>query len=593
MVMMELGAQAWITLGVVVAVLVLLASNRVGPDMVLAAGMTVLLVSGVLKPAEALGGFANSGVMTVAVLFVVVAGLRETGAIQWIAALVLGKPRGLFLAQLRLIVASSSLSAFVNNTPVVAMLTSATQAWSKEAGLAPSKLLLPMNYATILGGLCTLIGTSTNLVVDGLLRKQGMQLDMFTPVWVGVPVVVVGAVYMLTLGRWLLPERKSAVEQVQDARQYTVEMIVDENGPLVGRSIEEAGLRRLQQLYLVELVREGRVLGAIPPQYALRGGDQLVFVGVVDSLVDLRRIKGLSPATNQVFKLGIRDNQRCLIEAVISRVSPVTGRTIREARFRNRYNAAVIAVSRNGQRIPQKIGDIVLRAGDTLLLEGGREFARQHRYSRDFLLVSELDDSTPPQHARAPYALAILAGLVVSTTLFDVETLNAALIAAAAMVLLRCCNQGQARRAVDYQLIVIIACSFALGTAMEKTGLASYVAGTMMGYAGGDPLWTLVVVYVTTVIFTELLTNNAAAVLMFPIGMAAATQLGVNPMPFVMCVMVGASAGFMTPIGYQTNLMVYGPGGYRFMDYVIVGGPLSLLVGITTLTVVPLVWPFH
>lgn len=586
--------QGWLTITVVLWTLVMLAASRIGPDMILAAAMTVLLVSGVLKPGEALSGFGNPGVLTVAVLFVTVAGLRETGGIQWIAAFVLGRPGALGRAQFRLIGTSSVLSAFVNNTPIVAMLTPAVQEWSRRAGHAPSKLLLPLDYATILGGMCTLIGTSTNLVVNGLIARQGLApLGMFDPMWVGLPCVLVGGLYLMTVGRWLLPARRSAVEQVANAREYTLEMIVEEQGPLVGLSVEEAGLRALPQLYLIEIVREGRVVQAIAPQEILRADDRLVFVGIVDSVLDLRRMRGLRPATDQIFKLAVRHNQRCLIEAVVSPVSPCVGRTIRESRFRNRYNGAVIAVSRRGERVHRKLGDIVLQAGDTLLIEAGAQFARHHRYARDFLLVSAVDESTATDHSRAPIALGILAALVIGTTVFDVDTLYGALLAAAAMIATRCVNQGQARRSIDYQLIVIIACSFALGLAIEKTQVAKLVAQLMMLSVSNDPWGTLAVIYVLTVLATELLTNNAAAVLMFPIGVAAARQLGVSELPFVMSVMVGASAGFISPIGYQTHLMVMGPGGYRFSDFFRIGTPLSVLVGLTTIVVAPLAWPFR
>ncbi|PWV59586.1 SLC13 family permease [Plasticicumulans acidivorans] len=588
-----LGWQAWLTVAVVLWTLLMLAVSRVGPDMILAAAMTVLLVSGVLKPAEALSGFSNSGVLTVAVLFVVVAGLRETGGIQWLASLVLGKPGSLAIAQLRLISTSSVLSAFVNNTPIVAMLTPAVQEWSRRAGHAASRLLLPLDYATILGGLCTLIGTSTNLIVNGLIAQQGLDpLGMFDPMRVGLPCALVGGIYLMTVGRRLLPARRSAVEQSQNAREYTVEMIVEDGGPLVGVSVEEAGLRSLPHLYLVEIGREGRLISPVTPQEVLRGGDRLVFAGIVDSLLDLRRLRGLRVATDQVFKLEARHNQRCLIEAVVSPMSPCVGRTIRDVRFRNRYGGAVIAVSRQGSRVQQKLGDIELQPGDTLLVEAAPHFVRHHRYSRDFLLISQVDDSMVPDHSRAPVALSILAALVVGTTVFDVNTLYGALLAAAAMILAGCVNQGQARRSIDYQLIVIIACSFALGAAVEKTQVAALVAQLMMHMVGSDPWMTLVIVYLITVLATELLTNNAAAVLMFPIGVAAARQMGVSEFPFVMSIMVGASAGFISPIGYQTHLMVMGPGGYRFGDFVRVGGPLSVLVGVTAVLVAPFVWPF-
>jgi di/tricarboxylate transporter len=379
------------------------------------------------------------------------------------------------------------------------------------------------------------------------------------------------------------------------------------------------------------------VIPAVPPNERLRGNDRLVFVGIVDSMVDLQKIRGLVPATDQVFKLDSPRSQRCLIEAVASGECPVVGKTIRDGRFRSIYNAVVIAVGRQGERIKSKIGDIVLKAGDTLLLEAHPSFVNHHRNSRHFFLVSRLENSKPPRFEKAALALSIVLTMVVLVTIGEtlserkkiqestagasqaaaapanasaatveapkrenivisllsrITMFKAALVAAALMIVTRCCSIDEARRSIEWQVLLAIAASFAIGLAIAKTGAADALTTKIIAAVGGSPWLSLVAIYAITLIVTEMITNNAAAALMFPFAISAAANLNANPMSFIITVMMAASAGFATPIGYQTNLMVYGPGGYRFGDYLRIGLPLDILVLCVTVTIAPLVWPF-
>jgi len=572
----------------------MLAFTRFAPDALFVGAVTLLLVSGVLAPQEALLGMSNPGMITVAVLYVVVAGLRHSGAIDRLTRPLLGRPRSLVSAQARIMVPVAGLSAVLNNTPVVAMLIPAVQDLAKRMRLPLSRLLLPLSYAAILGGTCTLIGTSTNLVVDGMMRGNaiGTPLGLFDLAAVGLPLTVGGILYVLLVGRWLLPDRVPLLRQLADAREYSVEMMVPDDSPLVGQTIEDAGLRKLPGMYLAEIERDGEVLPAVSPRRQLQAGDRLLFVGVVDSLADLNRLYGLVPATRQLFKLDTPRPNRCLVEAVVSSSCAVTGRTVRAGRFRNRYNAVVIAVSRNGARLPGRVGDIRLRPGDALLLETHPSFVEQQRDSRDFLLVSPVAGSTPPRHERAGLAITILAGMVAAAGLGILSMLEAALLAAGAMLITGCVRAAEARKAVDWQVLIVIAASFGLGVAMQNSGAAALIANTVVGLAAADPWLTLAAVYLTTTVLTELISNNAAAVLVFPIAAAAAQDLGVDFTPFAVTLMLAASASFSTPIGYQCNLMVYGPGGYRFSDYLRAGVPLNLLSGVVTVTLAPWVWPF-
>jgi di/tricarboxylate transporter len=585
--------DAWFTVAVIGLCLALLIRGRIAPDIVMMGGLTLLLVTGILTPAEALSGLSNEGMVTVGIMFVIVTGLRDTGAIAWIVQHLLGVPRSTAHAQMRLMTPVAAMSAFLNNTPVVAMMIPAVQDWARRHRISVSKLMIPLSYATIAGGTCTLIGTSTNLVVNGMLIKEtGQGFRMFELAWVGIPLVVVVLLGIILLSRWLLPERKPAISQFEESRGYTVEMMVDPNGPLVGKTVEQAGLRHLPGLYLIEIDRGEQVLPAVSPLERLQANDRLIFAGAVESVVDLQKIHGLNPATDQIFKLGMPRPERCLIEAVISNSAPLVGKSIREGRFRTLYNAAVIAVSRSGEQIKGKIGDIVLRPGDTLLLEGNPSFVEQQRNSRDFYLVSRLEGSNPLNHDKAPLALAIMIAMVTTAAFGWLSMLQAALIAAGLMLMTRCMRGSSARAAVDWQILIVIAASLGIGKALETTGAAQAMADGFLSFTGAGPLMALLVVYVMTVLFTEIVTNNTAAALMFPIALALSKSLDVSYMPFIITITVAASMSFATPIGYQTNLMVLGPGGYRFTDYMKLGIPLTIMVGVLIMLIVPQVWGF-
>lgn len=583
-----------VTLLVVAAVLVLFTATRFDTDVILVGAMVLIVVLGVLTPDQALKGFASPGVLTIAALYVVVAGLRETGAMAWISRWVLGRPTSLAVAQTKLMIATGALSSVINNTPVVALFIPIAQEWASRLGCAISRLLLPMNHVVILAGTCTLMGTSTNLIVNSLLTSTvpDAGLGLFDLVWVGVPITLIGIVYVLIFSRRLLPERQGPVAQLQNAREYSVEARVLPGGALVGRTIAEVGLRNMRFASVLEIQRGDRLLTVVGPEEVLQADDRITFVGVVDAVRELRRIPGLSVADDQRFQLNLRHSQRCLVEIVLSARAPMIGRTMRDAVFRSVYHAAVISISRDGARLPGKLGDVRLRPGDTLLAETDHGFVRRNRYNRDFLLVSALHDSTPPDFRRAPLAILILIGMLVVSTLEIVSLFEAAFIAGALMIATGCVTLSVARRGIEYPVLAGIAASFALGIALSESGAATILAGWIGNAAGADPFWSLVVLYAANDVLTELITNNAAGVLMFPIAMAVADNAVASYLPYVIAIMIGASCGFITPIGYQTNLMVYGPGGYRFSDFVRFGTPLSILVGLATVTIVPRIWPF-
>lgn len=591
---MGLSWQGWLTLATICATFLGNALTNLPAEVVFLGGLAVLFLFGVLDTETALAGFSNGGMVTVGVLYVVVAGVQQTGGLAWMSQQLLGLPKSQNRAMVRLMVPIMALSALLNNTPVVAMFIPVVGDWCRKLRINPSKLMIPLSYASIFGGVCTLIGTSTNLVVNGLLMAEtgGQGLAMLDITWVGLPCAIAGTLFLLLAHRWLLPNRKSAFNPTDDPRQYTLEMVVPPGSAMAGKTVEQAGLRHLPGLYLAEIARDRQIIPVVGPTQVLRDGDQLVFVGAVDSIVDLHRLRGLQPATDQVFKLDTPRLGRCLTEAVVSDTCPLVGKTIREGEFRRRYHAVVLAVARNGERLPGKIGDMCLRPGDALLLETHPGFGDQYRGSKDFYLVSVVPDSTPLDHDKAPIALVALAGMVALAGLGWLSMLQAATLAAVVMVVSGCCAANKALASVEWSVLLVIGAALGLGQAMNSTGLASAIASTLLGPAHSSPWVALVLIYGVTTLLTELVTNNAAAALTFPVAIALARSLGVDSMPFVIAIMVAASASFVTPIGYQTNLMVYGPGGYRFTDFARIGLPISLLFWGITVTVTPLVFPF-
>lgn len=587
--------EAWLTLMVVASSLALLVSNRFAPEIVLVGALSILLLLGVLDTAEALSGFANPGLVTVAVLYVVVAGLVDTGAVQAFGARLLGKPRSIVGAQSRLMLPIMGVSAFLNNTPVVAMFVPVVGEWCRRHQMSVSKLMLPLSYAAIFGGCCTLIGTSTNLIVHGLVLEHTDlgPMGFFEIAAVGLPVALVGFVFVLTTQRWLLPERIPPLRPLESAREYTIEFVVGPASPHIGKSIERAGLRHLPGVFLAEIWRQERVIAAVSPDEVLLVHDRLVFVGAVDSVVELIRQPGLTPAPENLFDIAAPRTDRLLIEVVLSATCPLLGHSIRDAKFRSQYDAVVIAVARNGERVAGRIGDIVLRAGDTLLLEARATFAQQQQHNRDFLLVHPLQGAAVPRHERAGIAVAVLVAMVVLATTGWLSMLEAALLAGGLMLVTQCTTAASARASIDWSVLVMIGASLGLGTALQTSGAAQAIAAGGLQLVGQQPWLALLVIYVLTSIMTEVVTNNAAAVLMFPIAQSASEAMGVSLWPFIVVLMLAASASFATPIGYQTNLMVYGPGGYRFSDYLRIGVPLNILLGVVTVALAPLVWPFY
>ncbi len=586
--------EGWTVVGVIATCLILLITTSYSVDLILLAGLSFLLITGIVTPEEALAGFSNEGVLTVAALFVVAAGLRETGSIQFITQKIMGSTHSVRGAQARIMAPVMVMSAFMNNTPIVASFIPALEHWSKRTGIPVSKVLIPLSYAAILGGTCTLIGTSTNLILNGLLIEEESvrSLGLFEPALIGIPCAIVGFIYLYVFGDKLLPSRGEPFQSFKDTREYTIEMLVPEGSQIARKTIQEAGLRNLPGLYLVEIIREDAVLPAVGPNQRLRIHDRLIFAGVVESIADLQNTQDLVPATDQLFKLDTPRKNRILIEAVVAATHPLIGRTIKDGSFRDRYNAVVIAVSRSGERLKQKVGDIVLQAGDTLLIEASNSFLKRFRNSNHYYLISPLENAPVSNFERAWLSVLILLSMVVLAGTGLLTMLQAVLLACGFMIVLKVVRYSISIEAVDWRLIIAIASSLGIGSALSTTGVASLFANSLLNFASSNLFLLLIITYLLTWILTELITNNAAAVLVFPIALSIAQALGFNFIPFAIVIIMAASASFSTPLGYQTNLMIYGPGGYKYTDYLKIGLPLNLIIATIVLSLVSLFWDF-
>jgi di/tricarboxylate transporter len=592
--------EAWFTLAVVASVITLLVTERVPPPVAILGGVIVLLVTRIVTPEQAFSGFSNPAPITVAALYVLAAGVEKTGSLERLTGRILGSGGDGTLsdrqALTRLLVPTAVSSAFLNNTPIVAMVAPNVVAWARRAGRSPSPFLIPISFAAILGGVLTLIGTSTNLVVSGLLRDAGeTPLGLFELSRVSLPLAIVGIATLILLAPKLLPARHAPSEDIREgAREFTVEMVVEPSGPIAGRSVVGAGLRNLQGVYLVELTRGDRSIAPVGPEEELMGGDRLTFAGNVARMLDLQRLPGLRSAEQVHFPAASAGRGRRFYEAVVADGSPLANSTLKDVGFRARYGGAVVAVHRAAERLPGKLGEIVLRPGDVLLILAGDGFHTRWREERDFLVVAPLDGEPPPRREKAPIVGLLTLALFVTVGFGLLDILEAALLVAIGMVAFRVLTPFEARQSIDLSVLVVIAASFGIGAAISASGLAERIAEIFVGGFGsfGD-IGLVLGIILATVMLTELVTNNAAAVLMFPIAFAAAGQAGIDTHAVAVAVAIGASSSFLSPIGYQTNTMVYGMGGYRFGDFARVGFPLTILMLIVCTIFIPLSWPLR
>ncbi|KIH69816.1 SLC13 family permease [Salinicoccus roseus] len=565
-------------------------------DLIVFFFLVVFLLTGIISTEQALSGFSNEGMLTVLLLFIVAGAIQKHGIIENYIDRLLSDHRGTKRSMIKLLAPISLFSGFLNNTPIVVTLTPILKNWCQQNGIAPSKFLIPLSYVTILGGTITLIGTSTNLVVHGLLIQSGREgFGFFQLSVVGLPIAVAGLIYIFTLGYRLLPDTLGAKEQIRkEVKEFLAEAVIEKDYEHVNGRIVEAVNNSLKGIYIIEMIRNDTRIFPVTPNTVIEEGDHLLFSGTLNTIASVQKQKGitLKTGTDQTLD-SLKDDKYELIEAVISHESGLVGKSVKSARFRSKYNAGVIAVHRNNERIKGRVGEIMLKPGDTILLLAGNDFMETHMHSIDFYVVTSLSPPEPLHQSSAKgwAGLALLLVMIASVTLGFLSMFEAMLIAVILLMLFKFIDADEMLSYIQFNVILLIASAFGVGAAMMESGLAQFLAENMLMIA--RPLGVLgiiAILYIMTNIFTELITNTGAAVLMFPIAMEMATQMDMDYMGLTVTIAIAASASFITPIGYQTNLIVYGPGGYKFTDYIKVGAPLSLMTMVISTLIIYTVW---
>ena len=585
-----LEIDAWITIVTVVGLFGVMLFTKLRSDLVFLSAIGILFVTGVLDADEAFSGFSGTSVVTVGVLFVVIAGLTHTGVLQWIVKHLLGQPGSYRKALIRLMLPVAALSSFLSNTTVVALFASIVKIWSKKLGVAPSKLLIPLSYASGMGGICTLIGTPPNLIISGLYEEQtGEAMNIFATTVPGLFCLAVGVLAMLAM-RKLLPDRKAPESEFESTGEYTVELLVPSDNPHIGKTLGEAGLMQVPGGSLIEIYRFDGEQDLVSEDEYLMGGDQLVFAGQIDDILELTKTHGLVIANHHVFSISEVEKGHKLRTAHIAFGSKLIGKRLADTGFAEQYNVVIVAVSRHGHRIEGASRDIVLEAGDTLLLEFPPHFD-MNTVEKDPNL-SFFDSQDVPNIGRGTLVSSFIMITMVALSAFGVMSmLQCAFLAAAAMLLFRCCNADQAMKSIDWGILMVFAGSAVLGLAIQKTGLAELLATSILNICGTDPLVVMVAVCFAATFITEFISNTAAGAMFFPIMLEAAEQLGYAPFPFLIALMISVSSSFATPIGSPTHMLVYGPGGYRFKDFLRVGLPMNIIILAANILIVNIVYP--
>lgn len=565
-------------------------------DLIVFFFLVVFLLTGIISTEQALSGFSNEGMLTVLLLFIVAGAIQKHGIIENYIDRLLSDHRGTKRSMIKLLAPISLFSGFLNNTPIVVTLTPILKNWCQQNGIAPSKFLIPLSYVTILGGTITLIGTSTNLVVHGLLIQSGREgFGFFQLAVVGLPIAVAGLIYIFTLGYRLLPDTLGAKEQIrEEVKEFLAEAVIEKGYEHVNGRIVDAVNNSLKGIYIIEIIRNDTRIFPVTPNTIIEEGDHLLFSGTLNTIASVQKQKGitLKTGTDQTLD-SLKDDKFELIEAVISHQSGLVGKSVKSASFRSKYNAGVIAVHRNNERIKGRVGEIMLKPGDTILLLAGNDFMEMHMHSIDFYVVTSLSPPEPLNQSSAKgwAGLALLLVMISSVTLGFLSMFEAMLIAVILLMLFKFIDADEMLSYIQFNVILLIASAFGVGAAMMESGLAQFLAENMLMIARPlGVIGVIAILYIMTNIFTELITNTGAAVLMFPIAMEMATQMDMDYMGLTVTIAIAASASFITPIGYQTNLIVYGPGGYKFTDYIKVGAPLSLMTMVISTLIIYTVW---
>ena len=581
---------AWITIVTVLTMFTVLLFTKWRSDLVFLGAIGVLYVTGVLDAKDAFSGFSSTSVITVGVLFVVVAGLTYTGVLQWIVKHLLGSPDSYSKAVTRLMLPVAVLSSFLSNTTVVSLFVNIVKMWAKKLGVSPSKLLIPLSYASGMGGVCTLIGTPPNLIISGLYEeKTGVAMNILTTTVPGLFCLAVGVLSIIAMRR-LLPDRKAPESAFESTGDYTVELQVPSDNPYIGQTLGEAGLFHVKGGSLIEMYHFDDIPLPVTESEPIMGGDHLIYAGQIDELMELAYTHKLVSSDHHIFSMSELDNNSKLRTAYVDFGSRLIGTAIGSSSFEKDNNVVLAAVARRGERIEEAPRNVVLQAGDTLLLICPNNVKlNTSSLERDLRFF---DSSDVPNIGNGTIiSTLIMIAMVVVSALGIMPLLQCAFLAAAAMLICRCCNMEQAMKAVNWDILMVFAGSTVLGLAIQKTGIAEWLANGILDVCGTNPIVVMTAVCFVGTFITEFISNTAAGAMFFPIMYEAAEKLGYEPYPFLIALMVSVSSSFATPIGSPTHMLVYGPGGYRFSDFMRIGLLMNLIILAANIFIVNIVYP--
>jgi len=583
--------HAWITIVTVLSMFSILLLTKLRTDLVFLGAIAVLFVTGVLDAKEAFSGFSSTSVVVIGVLFIVVSGLTYTGVLQWIVKHLLGQPDSYSKAIVRLMLPVAALSSFLSNTTVVTLFVNIVRMWSKKLGIAPSKLLIPLSYASGMGGVCTLIGTPPNLIISGLYAEEtGRQMNILATAIPGIFCLFVGVLSIIAMQR-LLPTRKVPESAFESTSEYTVELRVPSDNPHIGQTLGEAGLYNVKGGSLLEIYHFDNIRTLPNEKEYILGGDHLVYAGQIDEIAELIKTHGFVIADHHVFSVHELDDEVIhLRTAYVTFGSPLIGTTISKSQFEKNNNMTLVAVARRGERISKPPREVVLKAGDTLLLN-----CPPHMSMDTERLASQLhffDNAELPNiGSKTLLSSLVMLAMVVLSALGVMPLLQCAFIAAGAMLVLKCCTPEQAMKSINGEILMVFASSVVLGLAIQKTGIAERMAFGILDVCGSNPIVVMTAICLVGTFITEFISNTAAGAMFFPIMYHAAEQLGYEPYPFLIALMVSVSSSFATPIGSPTHMLVYGPGGYRFSDFIRIGLPMNFIILAANILIVNIVYP--
>ena len=584
------GVDAWITIVTVMAMFSILLFTKLRSDLVFLGAIAILFLTGVLDAKEAFSGFSSTSVIVVGVLFVVVAGLTYTGVLQCVVHFLLGTPGTYSKAVVRLMLPVAALSSFLSNTTVVSLFVGIVKMWSKKLNISPSKLLIPLSYASGMGGVCTLIGTPPNLIISGLYEeKTGQAMNILATTLPGLFCLAIGVLSVIAMRRFL-PERKAPESAFDSAGDYTVELQVPSDNPYIGQTLKEAGLYHVKGGSLIAMRHFDETPLPISEDEPIMGGDHLVYAGQIDELIEMAYYHQLVSSDHHVYSIKELDDNLVLRTAFVTFDSSLIGKTIGSSTFEKDNNVTLAAVARRSERINEAPRNVTLKAGDTLLMVCPKNVnVNTATLQRDLQFFDS--DQVPNIGYGTLISSAIMIAMVVLSALKVLPLLQCAFLAAIGMLLFRCCSPDQAMKSINWDILMIFACSAVLGVAIQKTGIAERMATGILDICGTNPIVVMSAICFAGTFITEFISNTAAGAMFFPIMYEAAEKLGYDPYPFLIALMIAVSSSFATPIGSPTHMLVYGPGGYRFSDFLRIGLPMNLIILAANILIVNLIYP--